>query len=82
LRHINAASAKAAHTPCMIFFAKQQFVPAPPLEHNSDSDRSDAPAWNSSIDLMTVPAAWPVAVSDLAQKFMACQIREMRDRRD
>jgi hypothetical protein len=67
----------------MVFFAKQQFEPAPPPEHNSDSDRdrAEVPVWTSSIDLMTVPAAWPVAVSTLAQKFMACQIREMRDRR-
>jgi hypothetical protein len=71
----------------MIFFAKQQFLPAPApataAEQKSDSarDSADVPAWSSSIDLMTVPAAWPVAVSPLAQKFMACQIRELRDRR-
>jgi hypothetical protein len=87
LRWINAGGAKAAHTKCMIFFAKQPFaaapVPAPTPEHHSDSDRAraDVPAWTSSIDLMTVPAAWPVAVSTLAQKFMACQVREMQGRR-
>jgi len=67
----------------MIQFIKPPCAPAPRLESNFDStrDSADVSAWTSSIDLMTVPATWPVAVSTLAQKFMACQIREMRDRR-
>ena len=75
--------AQPAHTSRMIRLGRQQIAQAPASEHNSDSNPAiaDVLAWNSSIDLMTVPAAWPVAVSDLAQKFMACQIRETRDRR-
>ena len=83
LRWINAGGARTVHTSCMIRFARQPFAPAPTAEHNSNSDRdkAEAPAWSSSVDLMTVPAAWPVAVSDLAQSFMACQLRELHGRR-
>jgi hypothetical protein len=68
----------------MIQFIKPPSTPARAAELKSDRARDsvDVSAWSSSIDLMTVPAAWPVAVSELAQKFMACQIREQRDRRD
>jgi hypothetical protein len=83
LRWINAVAAQAAHTARMILFGRQQIAPAFAAEHDSDSDRdkADAPAWTSSSDLMTVPAAWPVAVSALAQRLMACQAREMHRHR-
>jgi hypothetical protein len=60
----------------MIRFAINHFPPAAPPVFDIDDDARVAPA-----NMTTVAAAWPVAVSDLAQKFLACQVREMRDRR-
>jgi hypothetical protein len=60
----------------MILFAIPPFAPAA-----SPRPEADDLANVATIDMTIVPAAWPVAVSDLAQRFMACQVREIRYRR-
>jgi hypothetical protein len=60
----------------MIRFARYQSAPASPAQQQPDTDRNMAAMTGRlglPADLGTVAAAWPLAVSHLAQTLVACQ---------
>jgi len=71
LRWINAAAAKSVQTATMMLF-KPRPSAAAPAQERPDTVRN-LPALAERHDLVTVPAAWPTGVSQLAQAIDACQ---------
>ncbi len=70
MRWINAGAAESAHTASMVLYPHQLSSPA-----QADTVRN-LPALPERHDLVTVPAAWPTGVSQLAQAVDACQRSE------
>jgi hypothetical protein len=67
LRWINAALAKSVHTATMVLYPHQ-------LSSLTQADTvRNLPTLVGRHDLVTVPAAWPIGVSALAQAVDACQ---------
>jgi hypothetical protein len=56
----------------MIRFARQQSTSAPPPQPQPDTARAET-ALIERHDMLPVPAAWPIGVSQLAQAIDACQ---------
>jgi hypothetical protein len=72
LRWINAGIAKSVQTLKMILFSRPQPRPVAPPEAQPDTVRATT-AMIERHDLLPVPAAWPIGVSQLAQAIDACQ---------
>jgi hypothetical protein len=72
LRWINAELAKSVHTKTMDRFNKPRLTPTAAPDAQPSTVRN-LPALAGRHDLVTVPAAWPTGVSQLAQAVDACQ---------
>ena len=72
LRQINAGPAELVQTVTMVVFWKLKYRPAAPREAQPNTVRGST-ALIERHELLPVPAAWPVGISQLAQAIDACQ---------
>jgi len=72
LRQINAGPAELVQTVTMVVFWKLKYRPAAAPEGQPDTMRGST-ALIERHELLPVPAAWPVGISQLAQAIDACQ---------
>jgi hypothetical protein len=78
LRWINAELAKSVHTKIMDRFNKSWLTLGAAPDAQPGTVRN-LPALAEQHDLVTVPAAWPTGVSQLARAVDACQRRNTRE---